>query len=129
MKETPPMMSVYSKHTAKQIRLLTMYSYLENKVNQMKSDLQTHPRLMQREAYFELIHSNSEFNYQKKVQEVETLCIFYDVMTEYLGVDGSFIHVEEITISLTSLLKEFEQREAYEVCSIIKNWYDEIRKL
>jgi len=122
-------MKEYSKDIAKQIQLLTMYSYLESKVNKMKLELKAHPQLIQAEACYDVAPSHSDFHFQKKAQEVETFCIFYDAMSEYIDVDGSFNHIEEITISLTSLLKEFEQREAYEVCTTIKKWYDEIKKL
>jgi len=119
-------MPLISKQTAIQIQLLAMYTFLESKVKQMQLELKAHPQLVYAGDHYELACRKSDLNYQQKMLEVETFCIFYDVMTEYISVEGTFIHLEEITITLTSLLKEFEEQEAYEVCSIIKKWYDEI---
>lgn len=119
-------MPLISKQTAMQIQLVSMYTFLESKVKQMQVELKAHRQLVYAGDDYELVCRKSDLNYQKKMIEVETFCIFYDVMTEYIDVEGTFIHLDEITITLKSLLKEFEEQEAYEVCSIIKKWYDEV---
>lgn len=127
-------MPLISKHKEVQLHLSSMYDSLQDRIEHMKKELQTH-RFDYEQACHRHIESGFQFeqawlradrNYQNKFREFETHCILSDMLSEYRDEEGNFIHLSEITLTLDSLLLSFIQQEAYEVCAIIKMWKDHI---
>ena len=128
-------MPLISQQKEVQIHLSTMYESLMNSVEKMRRELRTH-RCLYEEACSKHIDSgfqhekqwlSADKNYQVKFVEFETHCFLLDILSEYRDEEGNFIHLEEINLTLESLIQQYVKQEAYEICAIIKKWLDDIR--
>ena len=128
-------MPLISRHKEVQLHLNTIYDNLQNSVDKLKIDLSVHRNLYE-EACSKHINSGykldklwqiADSNYQNKFREFETHCFLLDILTDHRDEEGNFNHIEEILLSLESLIKQFINQEAYEVCAMIKKWSDYIK--
>ncbi len=132
--KNPIVMPLISRQKQVQIHLSTMYDSLLNSVEKMKKDLECH-RYQYEEACnlhidsgfkHEKLWLSADEKYQQKFVEFETHCFLLDLLSEYRNEEGNFIHLEEISLTLESLIHQYEDQEAYEICAIIKKWLDHI---
>jgi len=125
-------MPLISRQKQVQIHLSSMYESLQVSVEKMKKELRTHRSLYEEACSMhidsgfqhEKLWLKADRNYQDKFIEFETHCFLLDILSEYRDEEGNFMHLDEITLSLESLIQQYVKQEAYEICAIIQKWLD-----